>query len=447
MTNYKASIVRLKNVRPHPNADRLQLSTVQGNQIVTGLEEKKGDIGVYFPVDSALSPEFLDANDLVARHDPETGNKLNNGYFSANGRVKVARLRGEKSEGIWLPLDSIYNLKPDLPKGWVDLKEGMELDEVQGVPLCSKYITPATKAAMRNNSALPSNSYFHRHFDTEHLGRNMRDIPDGARLIITEKMEGTSFRFGFLPQEKKLSLWEKILSKFGAEFQDKYSHLIGTRNMIQGSAENFGGEQYRYDAIESLIGNLHKGETIFGEIVGYEETGKSIMPKVETFVLPKETRKEFDLPSEMNFSYGCHPFTETYWSHETGEENRVQNKIFVYRITQQNQDGDLIELTWDQVEGRCRQLGVETVPVLDKTLFFGKYPVGDVIINADGLLHYAGDLVKGLSTQDHHLKEGVVVRWENNGQMGALKEKSFEYKLLSGQIKSDESYVDTEEIA
>ena len=48
---YKAYITTLKNVRSHPNADRMLLADCFGNTVCVGLEAKENDIGIYFPVD------------------------------------------------------------------------------------------------------------------------------------------------------------------------------------------------------------------------------------------------------------------------------------------------------------------------------------------------------------------------------------------------------------
>jgi len=48
---YKAMIAKLTNVRPHPNADRLQLATLEGYQVIIGLNHKEGDVGIFYPTD------------------------------------------------------------------------------------------------------------------------------------------------------------------------------------------------------------------------------------------------------------------------------------------------------------------------------------------------------------------------------------------------------------
>ena len=70
---YCGYIVTIKELRPHSNADRLQIATIFGNDVIVSLDTQKGQQGVYFPVDGQLSPEFCAANDLVRRKD-ENGN-------------------------------------------------------------------------------------------------------------------------------------------------------------------------------------------------------------------------------------------------------------------------------------------------------------------------------------------------------------------------------------
>ena len=41
----------LKNVHPHPNADRLQLGECFGNTVCVSLEYEDNQLGVYFPCD------------------------------------------------------------------------------------------------------------------------------------------------------------------------------------------------------------------------------------------------------------------------------------------------------------------------------------------------------------------------------------------------------------
>lgn len=49
--NYTAKVVQLKGLKPHSNADRLQVCTIDFQQVITGLDAKDGDLYIYFPVE------------------------------------------------------------------------------------------------------------------------------------------------------------------------------------------------------------------------------------------------------------------------------------------------------------------------------------------------------------------------------------------------------------
>ena len=51
MSNHCGYVVEVKNLRPHENADRLQIAEFFGNSTVVDLKIKVGDIGIYFPTD------------------------------------------------------------------------------------------------------------------------------------------------------------------------------------------------------------------------------------------------------------------------------------------------------------------------------------------------------------------------------------------------------------
>ena len=57
--NYLAKIIRIDNLRKHPNADRLQITTIDGNNVITGLDASEGMLYVYFPLECAINKEYL----------------------------------------------------------------------------------------------------------------------------------------------------------------------------------------------------------------------------------------------------------------------------------------------------------------------------------------------------------------------------------------------------
>lgn len=67
---YTGFVTTIKNLRPHPNADRLDLGECFGNTVCVGRwEYAEGDVIVYFPTDGQLSEEFCMKHDLVRRKD------------------------------------------------------------------------------------------------------------------------------------------------------------------------------------------------------------------------------------------------------------------------------------------------------------------------------------------------------------------------------------------
>ena len=103
---YCAYVTTLKGLRKHSNADRLQCVEVFGQNVIVDLSYKDGQKVVFFPSDGQLSEEYAKDNNLVRMKD-ENGNNIG-GYMDARKRsVTAIRLRGEKSEGLVLPIESL----------------------------------------------------------------------------------------------------------------------------------------------------------------------------------------------------------------------------------------------------------------------------------------------------------------------------------------------------
>lgn len=131
---YNAYVTTIKNLRKHPNADRLQLGECFGNTVCVSMEYTDGQIGVYFPTDGQLSVEFADANNLLRKKDVD-GNNIG-GYMDPDKRnVTSIRLRGEKSDGLFLPLACLESFG-DVS----NLKVGDVITTFNGHEICTKYI-------------------------------------------------------------------------------------------------------------------------------------------------------------------------------------------------------------------------------------------------------------------------------------------------------------------
>ena len=100
--NYLCKVVQLKNLQKHSNADRLQVVSVDFNNVITGLDAKEGDIYIYFPIESKISKDFLSYTNSF-RNKTMNANPEGVGFFEENCRVKAVKLRGEKSMGYIVP--------------------------------------------------------------------------------------------------------------------------------------------------------------------------------------------------------------------------------------------------------------------------------------------------------------------------------------------------------
>lgn len=435
MSEHCGYIIEIKNLRPHNNADRLQILEIFGTETCVGLEVKKGDIGVYFPTDLQLSEEFCIANDLVERKD-ENGEKAGGYLHPTKRNVKCIKLRGEKSDGIYLPISCFDYL--NLAES---LKPGDVIDVLEGHEICRKYI-PAVRAKTGHSGGVktgrrktPIAPLFAEHVDTEQLPYNLDAFRPGDYVEITLKLHGTSGRTGHLPKHvgyndsfgtKAGNAIKNILNKLiktnYEEHHDEpiyeWGYVSGTRRVVIEDFDKpayYDSNDFREEHAKAFEGKLYKGETAYYEIVSYQKNGVPIMASGK---VPKEYQKEYG--QVMEFSYGC----------EVG-----QSDMYVYRMTMTNEDGDVVEYTPDFMRYRCEQMGVKTVPVLWSGIIEGKRIETNEITPGEWIKNIAEGFYDGPDPIGKtHVREGVVVRIVNRPGFKAYKYKNFLFKCISGII-------------
>lgn len=441
--SYSAIISKLEDVRVHPNADRLMLANVLGYQVVVGLDAKTGDVGIYFPSGGQLSVDYATANDLVRRKDANGDNA--GGMFCEKRRVRIQKLRKEISDGYFAPISSISGIEKEAV--------GFEFTSYHGVEVCDKYIVkPKEGYINRKGSELDMRwrylprwlriklrkvvplkvknrcKTFLPHFDTSQLQRKLGELTEGDCIIITEKIHGTSARVGNLPVQVSHNWFKRKFSKLlGLNIQTvEYRILVGSRRVTLGEYKNLNDDHFRKRGISDFAEKLNKGETIYGELVGWEHVGRTIMPSVDKKKLGKKFKKYLNSEGKdlMNYSYGC----------EAGQVKHV-----VYRITQLNSEGDTVELNWEEVIARCAELKIDHVVEHNNSGFEFN---GDT----EDFLKYCDGIRDGVSEHDDsHIKEGIVIRVENDAGMFCLKHKSIDFKLLEGML-ADVGVVDQEDL-
>ena len=488
---YTGFITTLKNVHKHPNADRLQIGECFGNFVIVSMDYVEGQLGVYFPVDGQLSEEFCAANDLVRRKD-ENGNPAGGYLDPCKRNIKAMKLRGEKSDGLFLPLTSLANFTTIS-----DLKDGDTITVLNGVEICKKYIPKHNEGHYhggKSGGRAKANfaPTFVEHIDTEQLAYHLGDFRAGDVVELTLKMHGTSGRTGYLPlivgyKDSFGCMVGNAIRNISARLRKRpapnpyhdgeaiyeYGYVSGTRRVVLDNTHDGGfysDNQFRHEMAKKFEGKLHKGETVYYEIVGFVNESTPIMSSCDNKkIKDKEFIKQYG--DTTVFSYGCDPdggwgavsaTADVLGVSYTSTFDMIPPKcdVYVYRMTMSNDEGDVIEMSPEQMRLRCEQMGVKTVPVFEKFM---------IPEETDTEVLYSEDDPRLLITREAcnpgeyvlrkveeyfdgpdpigktHVREGVVARIVNRPNIAVYKHKNFSFKVLEGIAKDTADAPDMEE--
>ncbi|MDR1903980.1 MAG: RNA ligase (ATP) [Treponema sp.] len=169
------TIQRVKAITAVPDSDFLEAVRIMGWQCVVKKGEfKTGDLGVYFEVDSFLpiDPRYEFLRNSSYRENADNGKGF---------RIRTARMRGQLSQGLFLPL----SLFPEL-EGFA---EGEDVTEKLGV---KKWYIPETAGAGGTiiggrPNGIPASDEIRVQSALELLNELL-----GKPYYITTKMDGTS---------------------------------------------------------------------------------------------------------------------------------------------------------------------------------------------------------------------------------------------------------------
>ena len=458
--SYTGFVCQIKNLRNHPNGDNLYLGECFGNTVAVSRNGyTPGMTGVYFPTDGQLSTEFCQNNNLLRLRD-ENGHSIpGGGYMDPDKRnVTAIKLRGEKSDGLFLPLTCFDYCFED--GAAAHLKIGDTIDVVNGHDICTKYIPRSNKRVGHPTTGnktrkrrVPLAPLFVEHADTEQLAYNLGAFRSGDDVEITLKMHGTSQRTGFLPVLSgfRRTIWDKLFRRDGEPIYT-YDLVTGTRRTVINGEDGgfYGSNAFRMPHAELFRGKLWKGETVYYEVVGFTDTGTPIMAECGNKKLnDKEFIKQYG--QTTTFSYGCarQPIAGLADPNDPNTAFATpQSDIYVYRMTMTNEDGNIVEYTPDFMRYRCEQMGVKTVPV------FWKGTIPENPASADDPTIEPGEWIKNVAERFYdgpdpvgktHIREGVVVRITNKPKFCAYKHKNWYFKALEGIVKVEADAPDMEE--
>lgn len=392
---FKVPLTTIVSLAPHANADRLEIATVYGFQVIVkkGLY-KPGDAVVYIPIDSIL-PEWLELKLFPMVKDPTTGVMMKAPFSLHGGRVRQVRIRKLASQGM------IVNTMDVAAK--VNFKKARIEDDLSEALEVTKYEPPVKGQNIQGKDKQRNKTYehplFHKYNGLDNIKWFASAFGEGEEVIIQEKLHGTNARASVLPYRTN-TLWRKI--KKILKLAPAYEQCYGSNNVqkavgnlkkavteaeraVAGNKGSFYSEDVWGSTFKALdvFSKLKLNETVFGEICG---------PGIQD-----------------NYNYGL-----------------TEHKFFLFDVKILQPDGSQSWMKPEDVEAFAKERGFDMVPVL----YRGPY---------DKERAYA--LTTGPSVYDPKTKvrEGIVIKAKENYSVEGNKRA---FKWVSEIYLDDKSNTD-----
>lgn len=335
--NYAALVIRVPAVHKLPNSDKLYGINVAGISVVVDDSwiAREGELAVMFPAETQLSHPLAAYANLY-RHSELNDDPTEVGYLEDNRRIRALKLRGNVSKGLILPLDRVSNITNSFED---DFEEGQSFDTVNGVEVSRKFIIPV-KATQNPAQAKLAKAFkrvdskvFPEHIETDQWLRNEGHVTDDEVLIVTQKLHGSSVRFGRVPVRVEHKWYERLAKKLGIRVREmEYDLIGGSRKVIKDPKSTTQSHFYANDIWTETA--LRYGDAIpenfivYGELVGYTPDGGAI---------------------QKGYTYEAQPGVM---------------ELYVYRVAVVTEQGELTDLSWDQVRHFADSRGLKYVPEL-----------------------------------------------------------------------------------
>lgn len=255
-TTYMVPYTSILDVQPHNNAERLEVATVYGFQVIVSKGRYKvGDKAVYIPIDSIL-PEKLEKK--LFPEDSKV--KLH------NSRVRQIKLRGLASQGMLINPEEIADLvNPAYLKDEQDLKLILGVKKYQP-PV--KHVGVAGPKGQRNKKH--ENPLFHKYNGLDNIKWFPNKFNEQTMVVIQEKLHGTNARASIMPYAAN-TFFKKV--KQFLRLAPAYENCYGSNNKeltnTDGHKGFYGDDVWGkvFDKID-VFSKIKLGESIFGEIIG-----------------------------------------------------------------------------------------------------------------------------------------------------------------------------------
>lgn len=317
MSEFKVCVTKIKEIHTHPNADALELAVVYGFIVVVkkGLYTV-GDETIFVPIDSVL-PKYLE--DFLF---PE-GSKIK----LYNSRIKQIRIRKAASQGMLINKNELIECLTlnnlDIPKFKLeeDIKENLQIKKFEPPEIAFRGVRSNLKPIKK----IDSNPYLHNYNGIDNFKWYPDLFEEGEEVYITEKLHGTSTKFGYVPKVT-YTLFEKIKKFFGFNVSE-YEWCYASNNVqLQNKKEYKGyyGDDIYAKAIKKANGDskIGNGFVCYGEIIG-----EGI---------------------QKNYDYGL----------------KGEHKLVLFDVMVVNKDGTNYYLDPDEFINFCDTRGFERVPEL-----------------------------------------------------------------------------------
>lgn len=418
--NYAATVFRIPKVNKLENSDKLYSMSVFG--VVTVVDsswiEKEGELALFFPSESKLSQKLLTSNNMYS-DNTMNADASKKGYFSTNGRVRAVKLRGTISSAFVAD----FNLLHSYTKDFTGLKEGEVFDCIDDEQFVEKYVPLNQKPKQTDKTSKTKtkkafkrvdDKFLPEHFSTSHYMRNEHTIDDDETIIVTQKLHGTSVRISNTVVKVEQTWKERVAKWFGVKVKEwDIDYVFGSRKVVKDSKQGENNPHFKSD-IWTLAGERYahlipQNFIVYGELVGYEPL----------------TTKEI----QKGHTYG---------------QNVGTYDLYVYRVAFINQQCVLVDLSWNQVKGFCKERAMRWTPELWK----GKKKDFNLIDfdekNFHKELSATIDKPVQLSGKGTGKDEGVCIRVDGENLNPSIYKYKNQSHLLFETKQLDEEVVDLE---
>lgn len=343
---YTCQVIKLPPKQIINGFDNLVKVTVQGKTCLISKDSDPDVLYLFFQSGTVLDPNFLKQNNLY-RHSDKNLSSDKKGFFEDSGRVKAIKFKGVISDGFLIELNSLEYLLDNFKI--LELNVGDEFNSLDTTNICKKYIIKEqrereSKDRSRNKfwDTFIDGNHAPRHMDTAQLFKSLSkdsvDINLDTTVAITYKLHGTSARYYNALSNRKLSRFERLLRRLGVNVNEKdYNFVSASRNVIKsvGNYSNSNANHYYAEDHYSKLGRkifkdvLNKGEAVYCEIIGSWDVNE---------------------PIQGGYTYKLN-----------------SPEVYIYRISNINDSGIEIDLSYPQMLERAKELGVKVCP----QLFYG----------------------------------------------------------------------------